>query len=214
MGKADVVSYSPAALGLGHRLSEHFTLGEFMSKGADGSEPTPVDMELVAMLEKMRGELSLKTGRDTPVSITSGYRTPAHNRAMGSEDGSFHTMGMAADARFYGVPAETVAQCAQWAGARGIGLYPDFVHIDTRDAPYCFRKPGQAEIPVPGGFPGYVPADRRVHVKVLCRCGGTVVAELSGILLADGLAYAPVRPLCEALGHSVDWDGANVTVRP
>ena len=152
MGKSDIVSLSPKELGVGYKLSDNIVLGEFMSKGADGSEPTPVDMELIRKLQQMRDLLGA-------VHINSGYRTPKHNASQGGAPNSYHVHGQAADVWFGAaamrVPDELAAQCAQYLGFKGIGLYTGWVHVDTREAPYYYRQPGNTAIAVPKGFPGY-----------------------------------------------------------
>ena len=73
-----------------------------------------------------------------PVVITSGYRTAAHNRAVGGAVYSQHQYGRAADIRVSGVPVEQLAAYAETLlpGTGGIGRYPSkgFVHVDVRKA--------------------------------------------------------------------------------
>mgnify|MGYP000205357197 FL=1 len=78
-----------------------------------------------------------------PVVITSGYRTAAHNRAVGGAVYSQHQYGRAADIRVPGVPVEQLAAYAETLlpGTGGIGRYPPragravgWVHVDTRPA--------------------------------------------------------------------------------
>lgn len=80
-----------------------------------------------------------------PITITSAYRSPAYNRAVGGEAASFHMRNQALDLIANNVPR--LFQIARslrgkrfrlpgnggtflWWG--GIGKYPGFVHIDTR----------------------------------------------------------------------------------
>jgi hypothetical protein len=81
-------------------LSEHFTLEEMIRsetasrKGIDNrpdSETIANLTELALALEKVRGVL----GR--PIHITSGYRSPKVNAAIGSSPSSAHIKGYAAD---------------------------------------------------------------------------------------------------------------------
>lgn len=145
-----IETYSLAKLGRGYKLSKNITLGEFASKGADGSEPTPVDLELIEKVQQMRDLLG------AAVHINSGYRTVKHNAAVGGVAGSYHTKGMAADIYFDGVSDEVAAQCAEYVGFGGIGLYPGRIHVDTRPGRYRYRKPGRDYIAV-DGFPGFMP---------------------------------------------------------
>lgn len=71
-----------------------------------------------------------------PVVINSGYRSEAHNKAVGGAKNSQHRLGKAFDIRITDVlPRETIHRAAKSAGFKGIGDYNTFVHIDTREAP-------------------------------------------------------------------------------
>ena len=71
----------------------HFKLSEFNSN--DGVEvPKKYRgniQKLMEQLEVLRAELGV------PISINSGYRSPAHNKAVGGVDSSQHKFGKAAD---------------------------------------------------------------------------------------------------------------------
>lgn len=83
-----------------------------------------VVLELVEKLQQLRNEL----GR--PVIITSGYRTPEHNKRVGGASKSLHTLGQAADIVVSGVSSAQVAQAAEKVGFGGIGIYAGFTHVD------------------------------------------------------------------------------------
>ena len=115
------------------KLRTNFTVAEFACK--DGSDPVFVDSSLTALLQQIRDHF----GR--PVVITSGYRTAAHNKAVGGAAYSQHLYGRAADIRVQGVPVEQLATYAEslLPGTGGIGRYPaksgravGWVHVDTR----------------------------------------------------------------------------------
>lgn len=57
------------------QLSANFRVREFRCR--DGSDPVFVDEELVSILQKIREHFG------KPLTITSGYRTPGHNKACG-----------------------------------------------------------------------------------------------------------------------------------
>ena len=86
-------------------LSPHFRVQEFRCK--DGSDPVFVDTALVELLEQLR------THFGKAVTITSGYRTPAHNAKAGGTRFSQHLYGRAADIRVQGASVEEVAACAE-----------------------------------------------------------------------------------------------------
>ena len=134
----------------GHKLlAKNFTVSEFACH--DGSDPVVVDEALPALLQKIRDHFAV------PVVVNSGYRTPAHNRAVGSGDGSQHLLGTAADIDVRGVEPLRVAQYAEFLlpDSGGIGLYGGFVHVDVRPARARWDSRSGSEAGV-SGFPGYV----------------------------------------------------------
>lgn len=115
------------------QLTPNFRVREFRCK--DGSDPIFVDGELVSILQKIREHFG------KPLTITSGYRTPAHNKASGGAAYSQHLYGRAADFKIAGIAPDVVAAYAEQLlpGRGGIGVYPPktgraegWVHIDTR----------------------------------------------------------------------------------
>lgn len=119
----------------GRRLSANFRLWEFACR--DGSDPVFIDTRLVQVLQSVRDHFG------KPVTVTSGYRTPAYNKKVGGAAYSQHCCGRAADIRVPGVPVETLAAYAEklLPDTGGIGRYPvrsgrptGWVHIDTRPA--------------------------------------------------------------------------------
>lgn len=123
------------------QLSPHFNLREFYCK--DGTRPRRGRWRTYRYWARVYGEPLRE--RFGPCTVNSGYRTPAHNAAVGGESGSFHVNDwhdvddVAVDAVWQrGNPR-------QWAdaidairshrrhGRGGIGRYGTFVHSDTRD---------------------------------------------------------------------------------
>lgn len=115
------------------RLAPDFKVRELRCR--DGSDTVMVDETLTVVLQCIRDHFG------KPVTITSGYRTPAHNAAVGGAKSSQHLLGRAADIRVEGVSVEDVAAYAEslmpdWGG---VGRYPvkagrakGWVHVDTR----------------------------------------------------------------------------------
>ena len=127
-----ICAYSRAKNGA-DKLSPNFRVREFACK--DGSDPIFVDDELVALLQKIRQHFG------KPLTITSGYRTPGHNKACGGAAYSQHLYGRAADFKIAGIAPDVVAAYAETLlpNRGGIGVYPPkagrpngWVHIDTR----------------------------------------------------------------------------------
>lgn len=82
-------------------LSPHFALDEFLvsqeavRRGIDNSPDATVRANLVRLagtLEQVRAALG-----DVPIVISSGYRCPALNKAIGGAANSAHILGLAVD---------------------------------------------------------------------------------------------------------------------
>lgn len=113
------------------RLSKNFKASEFACKCGCGK--ALVDEALVSIVQDIRSHFGC------PITVTSGYRCPTHNKAVGGSTGSYHTKGQAADIVVQGVTPREVAKYAESKGVKGIGLYEtaadgSFVHVDTRTA--------------------------------------------------------------------------------
>lgn len=94
-------------------LSPHFSLAEFtQSQTASRLEldNTPSADALVNLVALAAGLEQVREMLGKPITITSGYRSPLVNTAVGSKSTSQHTKGEAADfiCPQYGTPAEIV----------------------------------------------------------------------------------------------------------
>lgn len=95
------------------KLSEHFTLEEFIRSdtaarlGIDNTPSLAVEKELSRLSELMEQVRSLL---GYPIRISSGYRSPAVNKAVGSKPNSKHIQGLACDfiCPDYGTPVDIV----------------------------------------------------------------------------------------------------------
>ena len=127
------------------QLSKHFDLYEmcrFDKYGYSNFPATNVKEVienlrcLCAVLEVVRQSLRDDfTGKDIPLFVNSGYRTPAVNKLVGGVPCSNHLLGLAADIRSLVYPPGQlferirslanldVIQCGQ------VILYPTFVHF-------------------------------------------------------------------------------------
>lgn len=127
------------------QLTDNFNLSEFACKGAScGCTEVLHDPNLSKILQQIRDQFG------KPLRITSGYRCPKHNEAVGGVSNSLHTKGMAADIIITGIKPEEIAKYAQQIGVKGIGLYGpedgNFVHIDTREKQSFWL--GHKQVPV------------------------------------------------------------------
>lgn len=126
------MGYYTCKKGQASKLSEFFNSTEMDCHGRGCCSETLINKKLVEYLSKIRAHFG------QPITITSGYRCPVHNRNVGGATGSRHGKGDAADIVVKGTAPRTVAQYAESIGIKGIGLYETssdghFVHIDTRD---------------------------------------------------------------------------------
>lgn len=116
------------------KLSEHFTLKEFDCH--DGSvtpkEVIPHLTELAANLEVLRHDIG------QPITINSGYRSPAYNKSIKGALNSQHIKGNAGDLRAKGFTPKQLADRIEKLIASGkmkqggIGIYKTFTHYDIR----------------------------------------------------------------------------------
>lgn len=84
---------------------KHFTFSEFMrsetatKKGIDNVIPNvQVENNITALVDRVLDPL--REFIELPIIITSGYRSPALNRAVGGSKNSQHMYGQAADITF------------------------------------------------------------------------------------------------------------------
>lgn len=115
----------------------YFKPEEFKSRdGAESPFPYEVKPELLDFLDELRSRFG------KPLLVTSGYRSPAHNKAVGGVPNSFHTQGLAADLR----PLDAADLNRLWQLVNsmntdgGVGRYDSFVHVDRRGYAARFDK--------------------------------------------------------------------------
>lgn len=117
------------------QLTKNFKLSEFASK--DGAE-TP--KELIPNLQELANNLQvLRDDLGVPIHINSGYRSPAHNKAVGGAPKSQHKEGKAGDITAKGYSPKQIHARIENLIAEGkmknggLGLYNTFVHYDVRN---------------------------------------------------------------------------------
>lgn len=81
----------------------------------------------------------------TEHELTSAYRTPATNFAVGGAPSSLHQSGRAADGRLKGVSVGVYAAMLREFKAGGVGVYGNHVHWDVGRAP-TFWHGGRREV--------------------------------------------------------------------
>jgi uncharacterized protein YcbK (DUF882 family) len=115
-------------------ITPNFRWNEFI-RDVDAIPPAPILRNLVKLAQALEGLRTVFGNR--PISITSAYRTPEHNREVGGEAYSYHLRGMAADIIIVGAKPSDIWKTLKDTWPGGLGTYPTFTHVDIR--PYRAR---------------------------------------------------------------------------
>lgn len=123
-------------LGVRHFDADEFT--DYFARVRDGVKNSTPPREMWGnIVQTIRIVDDLRAHLKRPVVLLSSYRSPAYNRAVGGARASQHLRFNALDIAVSGRSPEAVfSVLEQWRDAGkfrgGLGLYPTFVHIDTR----------------------------------------------------------------------------------
>lgn len=98
--------------------------------------PTLVDARETPGLQPRVTELltGLESAYGQPLNVTSGYRSPEKNAAVGGAKGSQHMHGNAVDIDVSGMSTDErrkLIELAQAQGFTGVGIYDNSLHFDT-----------------------------------------------------------------------------------
>lgn len=101
------------------KLSEHFKVREFRCK--DGTDKILIEKGLVTYLEKVYAHFNC-----SKINITSAYRTPTHDKAVGGKGSGNHCEGKAVDFVAYRqngekIPSKEISLYLEDLGVKGIG---------------------------------------------------------------------------------------------
>lgn len=102
------------------QVTQNFNINEFRCKG---SGRVQMSRDVITRLQQLRDHLNV------PITVTSGYRSPEHNRRVNGADGSLHTKGMAADIVANGVPVGRLVEAAKQFFPTAVA-YSGHVHVD------------------------------------------------------------------------------------
>lgn len=119
-----------------------------------------VDRRLNPGLVSILENIARQFGR--PLHIISGYRSPTYNARVGGAKRSTHMTGRAVDITLAGISFQDrlkLIQLASAAGAVGIGLYNNSLHIDNRDGARVYWGPSFSA----SSTPSYAVATLRRH---------------------------------------------------
>ena len=170
----------------------------------NGADTIKVDGRLIKVLQQIRDHFG------KPVSITSGYRTPAYNTKVGGASNSYHVKGMAADITVTGVSNREVAKFASTI-ANGVGLYNytgGFVHVDVRGSRYYWQQDSKnSKYYTVAGFN----EDKNIRPTLRYNDRGDYVKELQNLLgiKADGIFGAKTEEAVRKFqkNHGLTTDG-------
>lgn len=125
------------------KLSAHFSLEELThtEQRMDNSCPAellPALTDTADMMERIRAVLSAAKGREIPIIVTSGYRSPAVNAAVGGQPKSDHVNALAVDfkAPAFGTPYDICKFLEPILDDLGIGQciheFGRWVHVSSK----------------------------------------------------------------------------------
>lgn len=111
------------------KLATNFNQSEFDCRCVNDCDTTKIDEELVRRLQTLRSILGM------PVYVSSGYRCPPYNKAIGGISTSNHIKGIAADINVSGMSSSNLAKYCELVGLREIICYlvnDNYCHVSTR----------------------------------------------------------------------------------
>lgn len=113
-------------------MTKNFQLSEFQCKSG-----APMPLSVRVNIERLANNLqALRDEVGKPITITSGYRSPAHNKAVGGAKNSQHLLGTAADFKVSGMTPIEVVEVIERLIAEGemdeggLKAYRSWVHYD------------------------------------------------------------------------------------
>lgn len=117
------------------KLTNNFSRYEFACKGSSCcGNSAPIDLRLVAELQRLRDIIGM------PIRITSGFRCITHNKRVGGDPRSYHTLGMAADIVTRMKPQELIDIIKKNNIPLFVLAYPSWVHVDTQNMHILIEK--------------------------------------------------------------------------
>ncbi|MGV7210509.1 D-Ala-D-Ala carboxypeptidase family metallohydrolase [Oxalobacteraceae bacterium A2-2] len=121
-------------------LSEHFTLEELVASQIAArrridNRPGPAIIENLRRVAGVLEQVRAAVGR--PITVSSGYRCPALNTAVGGASSSAHLQGLAADITVSGMAPKDLAKAIIAAGVQFDQLIYEgaWVHIGLAAGP-------------------------------------------------------------------------------
>jgi len=103
----------------------------WLMRDVQAEEVHPIDLRVYYLLAMVQAQFGRR-----PIVVTSGYRTEATNERLRRQGidaarNSFHLRGCAVDIQVPGVMPASMAGLGLLLGLGGVGVYANFVHLDT-----------------------------------------------------------------------------------
>lgn len=108
------------------KLTANFSTKEFECKGSRIGTEMRISKDLVDKLQLLRTRIG------SPITITSGYRSPEHNYNVGGALYSQHIFGNAADITVNNIN-ELYSLAEDYFKSIGDGRPRGFIHVDIRE---------------------------------------------------------------------------------
>jgi hypothetical protein len=115
------------------QVTRNFNTKEFVPKKW-ASPNFVIYRSLLVFAQNLRNYLSTLYGRDMPIYVNSGYRSPKQNaNTPGAVSNSQHVLGKAMDVHVKGISVDKLAEAGRKVGIGGVGRYykDGFVHFDV-----------------------------------------------------------------------------------
>ena len=182
------------------QLSPHFNAREFRCSCGKSHE-TLLASELVDKLEALYAALNC-----SKIIVTSGYRCPEHDKAVGGTSSGQHTKGTAADVCCYGhsgqpISSKTVCCKAQDLGFTGIANITSsyqYTHLDVRTSRKWYGDETKGNGTVTDDFYSYYNISKTSDSEKNSAIFGIDVSEWQGTIdwakaKAGGVKFAILR---------------------
>ena len=182
------------------QLSPHFNAREFRCSCGKSHE-TLLASELVDKLEALYTALNC-----SKIIVTSGYRCPEHDKAVGGTSSGQHTKGTAADVCCYGqdgqpISSKTVCCKAQDLGFTGIANITSsyqYTHLDVRTSGKWYGDETKGNGTVTDDFYSYYNISKTSDSEKNSAIFGIDVSEWQGVIdwakaKAGGVKFAILR---------------------
>ena len=162
----------------------------------------------IPTLDKLQ-QLRRRIGK--PIIITSAYRSPEHNRAVGGASRSQHMEGRAFDVMMTNQQPAMFEAAARAEGFTSFGYYQhrDFMHIDTRAIPATWGTPWPAATstytPEPPQRPITQSTSGRTARDSAGVAGGLSLPQI--VDQAQQVGYIANNPMFERFAAAAPWIG-------